>query len=137
MKLLGKMDTARAILAEKIRAAAPRQRVTSVAELSRQAGDLATGPTVKVLGEAITEGLLHSTRGSTGGYWRTDKPAPVSTDADWDALRAALRQAQESLSIAWSLIPPSGPRLQHDIDPQTANHQTFAPLDDTTRAPAE
>lgn len=118
-----KMSLAREHLREWINAAEPGQRVASVNSLSAAVGEsiaaangrsefdsddaLSTGPTVAVLKEAIDDGWIVSTRGPSGGYWRTDKPSYGVLSEALDDLDGKLRAALDSISGIRSLISTS------------------------------
>ena len=65
---------------------------------------LSSGPTVAVLHEAMADGWIVSTRGRTGGYWRTDKPSYKDLREALDDLEGRLHFVLSSISGVRSLI---------------------------------
>lgn len=120
---VNKMDHAREQLREWIELAQPNERVASVSSLSEAVGKaiatadgrnevenedfLSTGPTVAVLNEAIDAGWLYSTRGPSGGYWRTDRQSYRTLDATLTDLEDKLRATLEAISATREAIAAS------------------------------
>ncbi len=102
---MGTMDEARAQLRESITQARPGDHVASVADLSAAVGGLSTGATVTVLGEAMRDGWITSTRGPNGGYWRTDRPVlNGSLAAALAALTASLQATLQAITAVEKAI---------------------------------
>lgn len=83
-------ETAERTVRELVAAAAPGAHVGSIASISAATG-LSTGVATDVMKRFITQGLVTSTRGPRGGYWRTETPLPEPQHELRDEVRAIAR----------------------------------------------
>ncbi len=83
-------ETAERTVRGLVAAAAPGTRVGSIASISAATG-LSRGAATDVMKRFITQGLIVSTRGPRGGYWRTEIPLPEPQHELRDEVRGIAR----------------------------------------------
>lgn len=76
---MARMLDGEAVLRDLVAKTATGEWVGSVSSICA-ATDLSTGAGIAVMHKLIDEGLVRSTRGPKGGYWRTDKPMTTTSD---------------------------------------------------------
>lgn len=94
-------EAAEQTVRELLDAAGPGTRVGSIASISAATG-LSTGVAAEVMKRFITQGLVTSTRGPNGGYWRTSTPLPDTDNELAEEARAIghdLTRLAERLAI--------------------------------------
>lgn len=70
-----------------VESTAAHDHVGSVASLAEIGGNLSTGAVIAIMQQFAAEGLVYSTRGPKGGYWRTTKPMRSGPGAVTEELR--------------------------------------------------
>lgn len=94
-----RMDDGEVLLRELVARTKERDRVGSVASICEATG-LSTGAAIAVVHRLVDEGLVRSTRGPNGGYWRTDAPvAKNNVDLRSEAATVAAELRRLSLRV--------------------------------------
>lgn len=96
-------ETAELVVRELVAQTPTGDRVGSTASICEATG-LSTGAAIEVMKRFITAGLVVSTRGPNGGYWRTDTEFPGPGDELRTELAAIARELAQLTTRVSALV---------------------------------